>query len=54
MVGNTTKRPDKDQKQRFIDKARELEADEDEVAFRERLKRIAKASPPKPKGKERE
>jgi hypothetical protein len=39
------------QKQRFIDKARELGCDEDEVAFEERLRKIAKAPPPKPESK---
>lgn len=35
------------QRQKFIDKARELEADEDEEAFKRKLKRIAKQRPKK-------
>jgi hypothetical protein len=35
------------QSQRFVDKARELECDEDEAAFEAKLKKIAKAQPPK-------
>lgn len=35
------------QSQKFIDKAREVEADEDEKAFEDRLKRIAKQQPKK-------
>ena len=37
------------QSQRFIDKARELGCDEDEAAFDERLRKIAKATPPVPR-----
>ncbi len=37
----------KSQKQKFIDTARELEADENEAAFDEKLKRLAKAKPKK-------
>jgi hypothetical protein len=40
--------PEKPQLQRFIETARELECDEDEAAFDEKLKRIATAKP-KPK-----
>lgn len=40
---------EKDQKQRFIDTARELGADEDEKAFADKLRRIAK--PPRGAGK---
>jgi len=36
---------DKAQSRRFIDKARELGCDEDEAAFDERLRKIAKAQP---------
>lgn len=36
-----------DQSQKFIDKAREIGADEDEKAFEEKLKRIAKQQPKK-------
>ncbi len=42
------------QRERFIDKARELGIDEDEAAFEARLKRVAKAgpqAPPAPKSK---
>ena len=35
------------QKDKFIEKARELGCDEDEAAFDERLRKIAKAQPPK-------
>lgn len=35
-----SKRPEKSQSQKFIDKAKELGADEDEKAFEERLKRM--------------
>lgn len=44
MVGKTKK---SDQSQKFIDTARELEVDEDEAAFDEKLKRLAKAKPKK-------
>jgi hypothetical protein len=37
------------QSQRFIDKARELGCDEDEAAFEERLRKIAKTTPPVPR-----
>ena len=36
-----------DQRRRFIEAARELGCDEDEGAFKERLKKLATASPPK-------
>jgi hypothetical protein len=42
------KADDKAQSKAFIDKARELGCDEDEAAFEERLRKIAKATPPKP------
>ena len=42
---------DRSQRDRFIEKARELGCDEDEVRFNETLKRVAKA-PPKPKSTE--
>ncbi|MCZ6774741.1 MAG: hypothetical protein O7G83_22530 [Proteobacteria bacterium] len=35
------------QREKFIEKARELEADEDESAFEDKLKRSAKAKPKK-------
>lgn len=35
-----------DQSKRFIEAARELGCDEDEAAFKERLKKLAKAPPP--------
>jgi hypothetical protein len=47
---------EKDQRQRFIETARELGCDEDEAAFEEKLKRIATAKPkslPKPKVRRR-
>ena len=34
------------QRQKFINSAREIEADEDETAFEAKLKRIAEAKPP--------
>lgn len=40
-------KPPKSQQERFIEKARELGCDEDETAFRDKLRRIAKAPPPK-------
>jgi len=36
------KRPQKSQRQKFIDTARELGCDEDEEAFRDKLRRIAR------------
>jgi len=44
----------KTQRQTFIDKARELGCDEDEAAFEERLRKIAKATPPPRKDTKRE
>lgn len=45
-----SRRPMKDsQSQKFIDKARELECDEDEAAFEERLRRMSKQKPKKDK-----
>ena len=41
------KRKDDEQSQKFVDKARELEADEDETEFEDKLKRLAKAKPKK-------
>jgi hypothetical protein len=41
------KADDKAQSKAFIDKARDLGCDEDETAFDERLRKIAKATPPK-------
>lgn len=38
----------KSQGKRFIDKARELGCDEDEAAFEDRLRKIAKAKTPAP------
>ena len=38
---------DKSQSDKFKEKARELGADDDEAAFEERLKRLAKAKPKK-------
>jgi hypothetical protein len=46
---------EKTQKQLFIEKARELGCDEDEAAFKERLRKIAKAVPePKKTGNKQE
>jgi hypothetical protein len=43
------KKPDSEQSKRFIETSRRLECDEDEAAFDEKLKRIARAKPnPKP------
>ena len=47
----TTKDDARDQKTKFEDLARELEADEDEAAFDETLKRIVK-TPPKDRAKD--
>lgn len=46
------KKDDEAQSQRFIETARELEADEDEAAFAAKLRRLTKAPPPKPKSKD--
>jgi len=43
----------KTQAEKFADLARELECDDDEEAFDERLKKLAKA-PAKPKGEKRD
>jgi hypothetical protein len=40
------KSDEKQQSERFIEIARELGCDEDEAAFDEKLRRIAKAKPP--------
>lgn len=40
-----SQKPATGQGERFIEAARKLGADDDEVAFEERLKRIAKAKP---------
>ena len=40
---------DTPQGDKFKELARELECDDDEAAFDERLKKLAKAPPPKPK-----
>jgi hypothetical protein len=37
----------KSQSEKFAEKARELECDDDETAFDDRLKRLAKAKPKK-------
>jgi hypothetical protein len=39
--------PDKNQSAKFRDAARALGCDEDEAAFEKRLRKIAKATPPK-------
>jgi hypothetical protein len=46
--------PKPTQKEKFIDKARELGCDEDEAAFEKRLRKIAKATPPPHKDTKRE
>lgn len=38
--------PKKSQTDKFRDLARELECDEDEAAFEEKVRRVAKAPPP--------
>lgn len=38
---------ERSQKQKFEDLARELECDEDEAAFEEMVRKVAKAPPPK-------
>jgi hypothetical protein len=43
----TNRKQSKTQVQRFVAKARELGCDEDEAAFEAKLKKIAKAPPPK-------
>lgn len=45
-------KPQKSQRQKFIDKARELGCDEDEAAFERKLRHIAKHQPDKPTDKE--
>ena len=42
-------RQKQNQSEKFIDKARELNCDEDEAAFEEKLKHIAKPKPEKDK-----
>lgn len=46
----TGKKVKGNQSRRFIEKARELGCDEDESAFEKRLRKIAKATPPKVEG----
>ena len=41
------------QKQKFVEKAREIGCDEDEAAFESRLRKIAQSPPPKPKSKKK-
>jgi hypothetical protein len=45
-----SKTPKESQSEKFKRLAREIEADEDEAAFEERLKRLAKAKPEKSDG----
>jgi hypothetical protein len=47
MTPKTKPSPAKNQSQRFVEKAREIGCDEDEAAFDRRLRKIAKATPPK-------
>ena len=52
-MGNSTVKNDKTQSDKFKQAARELEADEDEKRWEERLKRVAKAKDvpvPTPRG----
>jgi hypothetical protein len=42
-------KPKSDQLERFIETARQLGGDEDEKAFDEKLKKIAKSKPDKPR-----
>jgi len=44
-MAKATKNTEKTQSQKFIDKARELGCDEDEKAFDDKLRRIAKQKP---------
>jgi hypothetical protein len=44
-VTKATAKKDSNQKQRFIEAARELECDDDKERFEERLKKIAKTKP---------
>lgn len=48
----TPKPDERSQADKFRDLARELECDDDEAAFDERLKKLAKAPKPPPKGPE--
>jgi hypothetical protein len=48
---NAKRKPASEQSKRFIEKARELGCDEDEAAFGERLRKIAKAKPSEPEKK---
>lgn len=41
------KKPQSTQHERFVQAARDVETDEDPYAFKERLKRLMKAPPPK-------
>jgi hypothetical protein len=47
MKPKTKPSPDKNQSAKFKAAARELGCDEDEAAFEKRLRKIAKAAPPK-------
>ena len=51
MPAKTTKTRSETQAKRFFDKARELGCDEDEAAFEDRLRKIAKAPPTLPEKK---
>jgi hypothetical protein len=46
----TSAKTDKSQSQKFKEAARAIGCDEDEAAFQERLKQIAKAAPPDERG----
>ena len=47
VKSNRSKSADVDQHKRFIETARALECDEDKERFEAKMKRIAKAKPPK-------
>jgi hypothetical protein len=47
MTNHTPKPKKRTQHDRFIEAARQLDCDEDEKAFDEKLKKIAKATPKK-------
>jgi hypothetical protein len=47
-MSEATEKANQSQSDKFKEAARELEADEDETRWEERLKKIAKAKPEKP------
>ena len=48
-----TKKAKISQREKFIDKARELGVDEDEAAFNDKLRRLAQAKPEKDKASDK-